>query len=45
MTLVALAAVLISLAFVVFAVVDTLRFVRRTGGQMPVALTYRAYLA
>jgi hypothetical protein len=45
MTLVALAAVLIALAFIAFAVIDTVRFVRRTGAQAPAALTYRAYLA
>jgi hypothetical protein len=45
MTVVALAAVLVSLAFIAFAVIDTLRFARRTGDQAPVALTYRSYLA
>ncbi len=45
MTLVAVAAVLVSLAFIAFAVVDTMRFIRRTGDQFPAALTYRAYSA
>ena len=44
MTVVAFAAVLVSLAFIVFAVADTVRFARRTGGQAPIALSHRAYV-
>ena len=40
----AVAFVLVSLIALAFAVVDTVRFVRRTGNQVPAALTYRAYL-
>jgi hypothetical protein len=36
---------LLSLAGIAFAVLDTVRFVRRTGEQVPAALTYRAYTA
>jgi hypothetical protein len=39
-----LAIVLISFIAIAIAVVDTMRFVRRTGNQAPAALTHRAYL-
>ena len=39
----AVAFVLLSLAGIAFAALDTARFVRRTGEQAPAALTYRAY--
>jgi hypothetical protein len=39
----AVAFVLLSLAGIAFAAFDTVRFVRRTGEQVPAALTYRAY--
>jgi hypothetical protein len=42
--IVAFAIVLISFIAIAIAVVDTVRFARRTGGQAPIALTYRAYL-
>ena len=45
MTPVALAVVVISLVAIAVAVVDTVRFARRTGSQVPVNLAYRAYLA
>ena len=40
----AVAFVLGSLIALAFATLDTVRFVRQTGDQVPVALTYRAYL-
>jgi hypothetical protein len=40
----AVAFVLISLIALAFAALDTVLFVRRTGDQVPAALTYRAYL-
>jgi len=40
----AVAFVLGSLVVLAFAALDTARFVRRTGDQVPAALTYRAYL-
>jgi hypothetical protein len=40
----AVAFVLGSLIALAFAALDTVRFVRRTGDQVPAALTYRAYL-
>jgi len=40
----AVAFVLGSLIALAFATLDTVRFVRRTGDQVPAALTYRAYL-
>ena len=44
-TALVLAFVLISVIAMAIAVVDTVRFVRRTGNPMPTALTYRSYLA
>ena len=44
-TVLVLAFVLISVVAIAIAVVDAVRFVRRTGTQMPTALTYRSYLA
>ena len=40
----AVALVVGSLIALAFAALDTVRFVRRTGAQVPAALTYRAYL-
>ena len=40
-----LAVVLIAVGALAIAFGDTLRFVRRTGSQLPTALTYRSYLA
>ena len=44
-TILAVAIVLISFIAIGIAVVDTARFVRRTGNQAPADLAYRAYLA
>jgi hypothetical protein len=44
-TVLVLAFVLISVVAIAIAVVDAVRFVQRTGTQMPTALTYRSYLA
>jgi len=44
-TVLVLAFVLISAVAIAIAVVDAVRFVHRTGNQMPAALTYRSYLA
>ena len=41
----AVAFVLGSLVALAFAAIDTVRFVRRTGNQVPADLAYRAYLA
>ena len=45
MTVVALVVVLISIVGIAVAVADTVRFVRRTGNQVPANLAYRAYVA
>ena len=44
-TALALAFILVSVVAMAIAFVDTARFVRRTGHQVPTALTYRSYLA
>ena len=44
-TFLVLAFVLISVVAMAIAVVDAVRFVNRTGSQLPTALTYRSYLA
>ena len=44
-TVLVFAFVLISVVAITIAVVDAVRFVSRTGNQMPTALTYRSYLA
>ena len=44
-SILAVAVVLATFIAVAIAVADTARFVRRTGNQMPTAVTYRSYLA
>jgi hypothetical protein len=43
-SIVAVAVVLITFIAIAIAVVDTARFTRRTGNQVPADLAYRAYL-
>ena len=42
-TALVLAFVLISVIAIAIAVVDTVRFVRRTGNPMPTAMAFRSY--
>ena len=44
-TVLVLVFILFSVVAMAIAAVDAVRFVRRTGNQMPAALAYRSYLA